>query len=311
MTASLREFVTNRTARRSPIVAEPIGDPEVAGRAAALAADIWALQAPTLIRAAMNGVYACGDAVLRVSRASGDPAAAVRVAEAAIAAGVRTPRPLRPTAVDAGDGVSVTAWERGDPLDRPIDWEEVGAMVAALHRAAPDVDLDAVPWCGDFPWWRFEEFARPVLEVLDAPARRGMEAALERNGGWEARALEGPLVVCHGDVHPGNVITGAHGPVLIDWDLLCIGPPAWDHAMLMTLTERWGGEPGTYDAFAAGYGTSLRGDAVADALAELRLVAATLLRVRAGLTDPAAAAEAEQRLRWWRGDPEAPPWTAQ
>jgi Ser/Thr protein kinase RdoA (MazF antagonist) len=89
------------------------------------------------------------------------------------------------------------------------------------------------------------------------------------------------LVVCHGDVHPGNVIQSADGPVLLDWDLLCRGPAAWDHAPLMTWTERWGGEPGIYEAFAEGYGRSMRGDLVAQAIAELRLVAATLMRLLA------------------------------
>ena len=65
-----------------------------------------------------------------------------------------------------------------------------------------------------------------------------------------------------------------------------------------------------YDAFARGYGRSMRGDPVTESLADLRLVAATLMRVRAGRTDPVAAAEAERRLRYWRGDPDAPVWTA-
>ena len=113
-------------------------------------------------------------------------------------------------------------------------------------------------------------------------------------------------VVCHGDVHPGNVLPTADGPVLLDWDLLCRGPVAWDHGPLMTWTARWGGEPGIYERFAEGYGDSLRGDPLGEAVAELRLVAATLMRVRAGRTDPLAAAEAERRLRWWRGDPTRP-----
>jgi hypothetical protein len=65
-----------------------------------------------------------------------------------------------------------------------------------------------------------------------------------------------------------------------------------------------------YEAFADGYGVSLRGEPVTEALAELRLVAATLMRVKAARFDPTAAAEAERRLRYWRGDPDAPAWTA-
>ncbi len=46
------------------------------------------------------------------------------------------------------------------------------------------------------------------------------------------------------------------------------------------------------------------------AIAELRLVAATLLRLRAGRADAAAMPEAQRRLAFWRGDPAAPLWTA-
>jgi thiamine kinase-like enzyme len=112
-------------------------------------------------------------------------------------------------------------------------------------------------------------------------------------------------------VHPGNVVATAQGAVLLDWDLLCTGPAAWDHAPLMTWTQRWGGAAGLYEAFAAGYGRSMRGDGVAEAIATLRLVAATLMRLRAGRHDEAARDEAERRLRWWRGDTDAPPWHAQ
>ena len=70
-------------------------------------------------------------------------------------------------------------------------------------------------------------------------------------------------VVCHGDVHPGNVLMTVAGPVLLDWDLLCHAHPGWDHAMLLTLAERWGGDPAVYPAFAAGYGRSLADDRAA------------------------------------------------
>ena len=148
--------------------------------------------------------------------------------------------------------------------------------------------------------------------VRSTPRRsHALRASVER---WYPLILatrDEPGVVCHGDVHPGNVLPTADGPVLLDWDLLCRGPAAWDHGPLMTWTERWGGEPGIYERFAEGYGTSLRADPLGEAVAELRLVAATLMRVRAGAADPLAAAEAQRRLRWWRGDPDAPTWQTQ
>jgi hypothetical protein len=80
---------------------------------------------------------------------------------------------------------------------------------------------------------------------------------------------------------------------------------------LLTLAERWGGSPAVYPAFAEGYGVSLAANGATRAFAELRNVAATLMRVRAGRTDPGAKGEAEWRLRFWRGDPDAPQWQAQ
>jgi hypothetical protein len=80
---------------------------------------------------------------------------------------------------------------------------------------------------------------------------------------------------------------------------------------LLTWASRWGGDGTEYPAFAAGYGRSLADDPSAGAFAELRLVAATLMRLIAGLRNPAAMPEAQRRLAYWRGDPDAPQWTAQ
>ncbi len=38
------------------------------------------------------------------------------------------------------------------------------------------------------------------------------------------------IVVCHGDLHPGNVILGGRGPVLIDWFDASVGDPLADVA---------------------------------------------------------------------------------
>ena len=79
--------------------------------------------------------------------------------------------------------------------------------------------------------------------------------------------------------------------------------------MLLRL-PRWGWPASWYDDFAAGYGCSLADRPVAIAIAELRLVAATLMRLRAGRADPAAMPEAQRRLSFWRGDRDAPTFTA-
>ena len=281
------------------------------------AAARWGLPVPGLLRVGMNALFTAGpDVVIRVGKPTSDPQGAIRLAGVLSAHGVRTPRFVCDRPVVLGP-LAATAIEYHDQAASlsPLDWAEVGAMVARVHAVAPsEVDgFYPVPHCSTFPWWDLHGLLAEVNDLLDPPARSGLQAALHRHAGWYDNWRspgETGVVLCHGDVHPGNVLVTPDGPMLIDWDLLCTGPAAWDHAPLMTWTQRWGGEAGVYGRFAEGYGRSLRDDPAAEAIAELRLVAATLMRVRAGRVDAGAAAEAERRLRWWRSDPGAPPWRA-
>lgn len=295
-----------------PFVAAPPGTVESVTRSAEAAAAHWGFGAPVLVRMGMNALFRAGDGVLlRVARPTSSPAQAVWLAELLARAGLRVPAYVRDEAFLHGDHAvfAVAAIEECGP----VDWSEVGSMVARLHR----LDLGQVasgfpvPFCGDFPWWNFASLLDEVGGDLDARSRAALEAAVQRDLPLLSERRSHPSVVCHGDVHPGNVLQSEHGPVLLDWDLVCRGPAAWDHGPLMTWTLRWGGTPGVYEEFAAGYGRSLRGDPLAEAIAELRLVAATLMRVRAGRSDPAAAREADLRLRYWRGDSEPPQWHPQ
>lgn len=293
-----------------PFVIEPPGDAGAAMTVAESAAGVWGLPAPQLIRVGMNALFSAGDdVVIRVGRPTADPGGAIRLAGRLSAAGIRSPRFVRHEPVVIG-ALAATAIAREDDTS-PIDWAEVGAMVAKVHAIDPSEvsHFYPVPHCSRFPWWQFDPLLRDVDDLLDLDARAGIVAALRRHRSWESFD-EGPTVLCHGDVHPGNVLATVNGPMLIDWDLLCTGPRAWDHGPLMTWTLRWGGAAGVYESFAEGYGVSLRHDPCAEAVAELRLVAATLMRLRAGRTDVGAAVEAGRRLRWWRGDPDAPTWKA-
>jgi Ser/Thr protein kinase RdoA (MazF antagonist) len=272
------------------------------------AAARWELPTPDLLRVGMNGILTAGDTVIRVGRVTADPAAAIELAELLGRVGVRVPAPARPDAFVDGE-LTATAWERLVIVDAEADWHAVGQMVANVHALPADAVPSGYPTppAESFPWWDFDRLLADVGGDLDAAARAGLVAAIERHRGWTVGA---DRVVCHGDVHPGNVVMTAAGPVLLDWDLLCSGPPGWDHAMLLRL-PRWGWPARWYDEFASGYGRSLAGDPTAEAIAELRLVAATLMRLRAGRADPGAMTEAKRRLTFWRGDPDAPTWKAQ
>ncbi len=293
-----------------PYVDRPVTDGVAAAQAAASAASGWGLPEPTLLRVGMNAIFRCGDVVLRVAAPTAPASLSLELAALLERTGVAVPSPRRAEVHVAGD-LAVTAWGHLDESDAPVDWREVGADVQRVHGLAREELPPGLPTPSPvhFAWWDFERLLVDVGSRLDAPARRGIEAALERHRGWDEFGPE-DVVVCHGDVHPGNVIQTADGPVLIDWDLLCLAPAGWDHAPLMTWSARWGGAAGMYESFAEGYGASLRNDRWAEPFAELRLVAATLMRVKASLRDESAWHEADRRLALWRGDADAPVWRA-
>ena len=301
-----------------PYVDEPVTDVDGAARAATDAARRWGLDAPVLMRRGMNAIFRCSDVVLRVSTPTAPAVVSLELAAVLADHGVRVPASVRDD-VFGGDGFAVTAWDHVTPSGAPVDWASVGSMVARVQRIDRS-DLPAAlpqPSSIDLPWWHHDRLLADVVEAggvadrIDATARDGLRSAIERHRGWDDFVDSRDNVVCHGDVHPGNVIMAADGPVLLDWDLLCIAPPAWDHAALMTWSDRWGGDADLYTAFAGGFGWSAHGDRHGDAFAELRLVSATLMRWKAALIDPAARPEAERRLAYWRGDTAAPMWQAQ
>lgn len=292
-----------------PFVDRPITDRDAALAAAEAAATEWGLAPPEPWRTSMNAIFRSGDVVMRVGHTSAPPRAALELATFLTAHDVRVPRPHPVAPLTVGD-LAVTAWERLEQRDVPVQWEEVGAMVARVHSLDPALLPPEYPLADprDLSWWKFEEMLADILADLDPDARAGLGRAVERNSDWVGFAL-GESVVCHGDVHPGNVMMVDDGVALLDWDLMCLAPPGWDHAPLLRWHERWGGGA-YYEPFAEGYGWSARGDRFTESVAELRLVAATVMRIRDAPIAPEAQAEAELRLRYWRGDPDAPPWTA-
>jgi Ser/Thr protein kinase RdoA (MazF antagonist) len=267
---------------------------------------------PQPLRTGANHVFRAGDVVVRVAPPSADVSSQVALARRLAAEGFNVPAALAGPEV-VGEA-TVSLWEHIDTDERrPIDFEQLGEVVARLHRVDPASlrDVVALPFC-DAPAWLAVERRLEEVEAANLLDAEGL-AALRREAvalrGWQERARREALVVCHGDAHPMNVLMRGDDVVIIDWDAICLGPPAWDHAPLMTWEERWGGTAEAYPDFARGYAADLRESPLARELAALRLLAPTLNMIVGGASNPAYAAEAEARMRYWLGDPEAPAWT--
>ncbi len=174
--------------------------------------------------------------VVRVARRQGvgDGFGAERVAmQAARDAGFPVPRVYDLIEVDGRAAMVLDRVDGSDAFTRfaARPWELpqlariTGALQADLHRVrAPD----GLP--------RLVEVA---AELLTEPAIPG--AVQERAAARLVDLVDGDRLL-HGDFHPGNVLLGTDGPVVIDWPNAVVGPPAADLAMTMIILSV--GSPG-------------------------------------------------------------------
>jgi aminoglycoside phosphotransferase (APT) family kinase protein len=145
-----------------------------------------------------------------------------RYADAARSAGAPAARLL---GVESIDGRPASVWER---IDGPTMWELAVARPersAQLGRRLADLQLDL-----------FELVAPVALpRQRDRMVSKIRTAAVKVDPGL-ARALDlipdqaGRPRLCHGDLHPSNVILSREGPVIVDWYDASRGDPVADVA---------------------------------------------------------------------------------
>lgn len=266
-----------------------------------------------LLRSGMNYVFASPTTVIRMGQANEEAEAQVDLAQYLIGMGIRVPAPLTTPTINGP--TIITVWERIPTTNEAIDYQQLGEVLAKVHRIEADLlpTTRPVPLFSEARWLQVEQNLEAVRHsgILDRQDIAILKAASLDINGWKDLVDGAGLVVCHGDVHPQNVLMTSGEVVLIDWDTICLGPPQWDHAALMTWAQRWGGEPDAYDNFASGYGSDFRSNPTALSLARLRLLAPTINLASRASRDERFKAELERRMQYWRGDTEAVAWTPQ
>ena len=145
-----------------------------------------------------------------------------RYAEAAREAGAPVPRLL---GIEEMSGRAASVWERAEGtsmwqhvIDQPNLSADLGRLLAdiqcALFELVPPVTL---PNQHD----RLVSKIRWSAATVDASLTRALELLPTQAG---------PPRLCHGDLHPSNVILGDHGPMIVDWFDASRGDPIADVA---------------------------------------------------------------------------------
>ncbi|MEV6369064.1 phosphotransferase [Micromonospora musae] len=152
-------------------------------------------------------------------------------------------------------------WGRG-LTDR--QWTEYGEFLGRLHTVAPSADIAA-----DLPNETYRSNAGERLRLLggQAAASEALGAFWARYGAALHRQSEtveqlaghvpqGRHVICHADIHPGNLIADGDGPLhVVDWDAPILAPRERD--LMFVYSQDFGDHPlNAHRAalFRAGYG---------------------------------------------------------
>ena len=135
------------------------------------------------------------------------------------------------------EGQSFTFEESFGEADR----ERILEVVTALHRVPiaairpPAADGFVVPWLAqlDRPMHREAGSNGPHAAVasqllIDNEAEIRRLIARYRTLVAQYQRYPGPVVVTHGEIHPGNVMVTSKGWVIVDWDTVLIAPPERD-----------------------------------------------------------------------------------
>lgn len=141
------------------------------------------------------------------------------------------------------DGLWVSFWPWVEHRRRLPGAEAVGRTLGALHRAVAGVALS-----DRAPLGPVHELVAGCLDVLrrDAPSTgRLVDPALvdrltaeHASAQAAVAALGEPLVVVHGDAHPGNLLRTPVGWVWSDLEEMCRAPVAWDLAVVTGGADR-------------------------------------------------------------------------
>ncbi len=184
---------------------------------------------------------------------------AVAGALAAAGAPVVAPSALLPPGPHRRDGWTFSYWEWIESRAEPLDAAAAGARLRQCHEALANEQIE-----GLVEWGALREAEAIVAGLGDEVLAAADIELLRETGAREvarAQALDLPLQPIHGDAHLRNLLTGADGPLWIDWEDSFLGPRGWDLACFYaTLPPFDTQDPAAAGQAYRGYGEPLHAD---------------------------------------------------
>ncbi|WBB70084.1 aminoglycoside phosphotransferase family protein [Micromonospora sp. WMMD812] len=152
-------------------------------------------------------------------------------------------------------------WDRGLT---DCQWIQYGEFLGRLHAVTPSADIAAV-----LPVETYRSSAGDRLRTLggQAAASEALGAFWDRYGAalhrlsktvdeLASRAIRGQNVICHADIHPGNLLADGDGPLyVVDWDAPILAPRERD--LMFVFSQDFGDHPinaHRAELFRRGYG---------------------------------------------------------
>ena len=130
------------------------------------------------------------------------------------------------------DGPTLLQLTRTGAMTRGQAGATLAALCRAVHKTPPP------PGVLSLRGWT-DAWLRSASGTLPKPIAPGVLALIER--------LQPADELCHGDLHPGNVIMTAEGPRLVDWSGMVRAPAAYDlgisHILLTELAPEVADDP--------------------------------------------------------------------
>jgi hypothetical protein len=128
-------------------------------------------------------------------------------------------------------GVVLTLWRYVAPGPKPENGDRMlGDAVRLVQAALADLAPELPPLRGTI-----DRANRLLQDSAATPSLTAADRALGRRA--HARLMQlvtalGDATGLHAEPHDGNIVWGAYGPVLIDFEAACRGPVEWDLAYL-------------------------------------------------------------------------------